>query len=111
MEMIPYDAVSFCRQEIPLERVMSLTELVKACEANKVEISKVHFFQNGFQVLFADLPGDAILHDGSCGRKFGMWETIGYPWDYNDVSVHEPDVLAKMLAALKSGKDWQEFDV
>ncbi len=102
--------MNFEQQNIPVDRVYSLTRLVSACEKNNVGLENVVFFQNGFQVLFEDMPGDAVLHDYSYGNKACMWETIGFPWDCSDVSVHEAETLAKMLGALKTGNDWKLFE-
>jgi hypothetical protein len=39
----------------------------------------------------------------------GSWETIGFPWDYDDVSVHTAEELAFYLWALDNGKTpWEE---
>ena len=90
--------------------VNGLVELVALCRAHNVEVTKVQFFQNGFRVEFEVDDGDAILHDGSYGRNDGTWETIGFPWDGDDVSCHDSDTLAKMLNALKTGEDWEQYD-
>lgn len=97
-----YDA-----REIELDRVLSLTKLLTACEKEGVEIAKVLYFQNGFQVLFKDIEGDAILHDHSYAKNWGYWETMGMPWDYGDVSTHDPEELASMLGKLRRG-EWKE---
>lgn len=97
-----YDA-----REIELDRVLSLTKLLTTCEKEGVEIAKVLYFQNGFQVLFKDIKGDAILHDHSYAKNWGYWETIGMPWDYGDVSTHDPEELASMLGKLRRG-EWEE---
>lgn len=103
--------VKFTRQEIDIGRVESLARLVAACQKNEVELQQVFLYQNGFQVLFKDLPGDAILHDGSYGRNQFDWETIGYPWDGEDVSVHEPEELAGLLGKLKRGEETEPMYV
>lgn len=100
----------FHRQEIPLERVYALTKLVSLCEKYNVEISKILVFQHGFSVVFKDMRGDAILHDGSYGRLGCDWETIGMPWDGDDVSVHDAETLVRMLDAVLDGRDWREIE-
>lgn len=41
--------------------------------------------------------------------EIGQWETIGFPWDYDDVSMHTAEELAQMLAKLNRGEnDWDE---
>lgn len=97
----------FDRRDIDMERVKSLHTLMTACEAEGVEITHVYYFQNGFQVLFKDIAGDAILHDGSYANHWGYWETIGMPWDYGDVSTHDSEDLASMLGKLIRG-EWKD---
>lgn len=100
--------------------IASLVELVNACKLANVNISAVRFYQNGFHVTFENFKGDAICHDGSYGSPYyanffnpdkyrndfndtGMWETMGFPWDYNDVSTHSAVELAYYLQSLKEG--------
>ena len=95
---------------INLTYVNGLADLVMACRANDVKITSVHNYINGYIVCFEIEGGDAILHDGSYGRDSGKWETIGFPWDGMDVSVHDADTLARLLAAVKNGEDWQAIE-
>lgn len=104
-----YETVNFHRFEFDPQRAMSLSVLLTQLETEKVEIDKILFYQRGFMITFKDLPGDAVLHDGSYGRDFYMWETLGLPWDNDGVSVHEPKELARMLGALKRGEDWENL--
>lgn len=99
------------RHEIDRARVYSLATLITCCAQAGITLSKVYSFMGGFQVVFEGFEelGDAILHDGSYGNKSCWWETIGFPWDNGDVSVHAPDELACMLYALKNGLDWKDF--
>ena len=97
-------------QTVPTDKAFALARLIWFCEENDVEIEKVAFFNNGFTVIFKNLSGDAICHDGSLANRFGMWETMGMPWDRSNVSVHDPEALAKMLSALKKGEDWQKYE-
>lgn len=108
--------------------VNTLTDFILACRENKVEIKQVQFFQNGWQVTFSGCEhGDAICHDGSYGSpcygavldeslhsndwtKRGRWETIGFPWDGDDVSVHDSETLAKMIAAYQKGDNWEVYE-
>jgi hypothetical protein len=101
---------NFSQVTINLNRVHALVDLINACEKNKVEIKKVIFYQNGFIVTFFGFDGDAILHDGSYGRDWGYWESIGMPWDHNDVSVHSPETLANLLGAVVRGEDWTKYE-
>lgn len=109
-DSISFDLLPFHPQELNVERVCALSELVSACKKEDVKITKAYFYQNGFQVQFEDIPGDAILHDGSYGKIWCHFETIGMPWDNDDVSVHDPETLAKLLGALKRGEDWEKYN-
>lgn len=109
-ETIRLDLIPYHPMQIDLERLGSLCRLLQACGKYDIKIKNVFFYKNGFQVLFEDMPGDAILHDGSYGRLSNDWETIGMPWDGIDVSVHDPDTLALLIYAALSGKDWTQYE-
>lgn len=104
-----YGMVNFSQIEFDPQRVLSLATLVKQLESEGVEIDKATFYQRGFILAFKGIPGDAILHDGSYGQSSDEWETFGMPWDYDDVSVHKPEELARMIGALKRGEDWENL--
>lgn len=103
------EIAKFTPIDIDLNRLHALNNLCNYCKKYGVGIKKVKCFMNGFQVLFDGFEGDAILHDGSYGRESCDWETLGFPWDGDDVSVHTVHQLASMLAALKRGEDWQKY--
>jgi len=110
--------IAFTNQQIDAAYINSLVDLVNACRANNVKIDKVSYYQHGWVVTFKDYPdADAICHNGSMGspcygglynpevekndwNDWGQWETIGFPWDRGDVSVHCAEVLARMIHAL-----------
>lgn len=117
---------AFKPNQIDAMYINSLVDLVNACRTMGVEIDKVCQYQNGWHVTFKGFEGvDAVCHDGSYGNpihnryfdknkyhndwnEHGDWETIGFPWDYDDVSVHSAPVLAIYIAALKSGTNiWE----
>jgi hypothetical protein len=98
-----YEMVNYSQIEFDPQRALSLATLVKQLESEGVEIYKVTFYMRGFMLTFKDILGGAVLHDCSYGQEYGMWETIGMPWDGDDVSVHEPEELARMIGALKRG--------
>lgn len=100
----------FERVSLNKERTFALAELLTACEANNVNVKEIAFFQNGFQVLFENIKGDAILHDGSYGRSQCLWETYNFPWDVGDVSVLKAEVVAKRVSALQNGGDWEKVE-
>ena len=103
------EIAKFTPINIDLNRLHALFNLYHYCKKYGVSIKQVRCFMNGFQVRFDDFEGDAILHDGSYGHNSCDWETMGFPWDGDDVSVHSTHKLASMLAALKRGEDWQKY--
>lgn len=86
------------------ERVESLYQLMRACDTMMVRIRDIQFYMNGFRVTFEDWKGDAILHDESYMCDSYVWETIGFPWDGDDESVHSPVELAFLLHTYKYGE-------
>jgi len=119
--------IAFTSQRIDAAYVNSLVDLVNACRENNVAIDKVAYYQHGWCVTFKGYNGDAICHSGSYGspchmglynpeierndwNSRGRWETIGFPWDCGDVSVHSAYALAAMIAALNRGEDWEQYE-
>lgn len=118
----------FTAKQIDAAYINSLVELINACRANEVEIDEVWHYQNGFHVTFkGHKHADAICHDGSYGSpcpyylnknqhnndwsRSGLWETMGFPWDYDDVSIHSAEQLADYLLALNHGEIiWEDND-
>ena len=108
--------------------IATLVALVNACRLQGVNVNTVHSYQNGFRVTFEDFSGDAICHDGSYGSPYyhryfdedkyqndfnneAMWETIGFPWDYGDVSIHTSEELAYYLKCFKDGvAAWETYE-
>ena len=120
------DTNTFALNQIDAMYINSIVDLVNACRVMGVEIDKVCHYQNGWHVTFQGFKGaDAICHDGSYGNpihnryfdenkhhndwnEHGDWETIGFPWDHDDVSVHSAQELALYISALKSGTNiWE----
>ena len=119
--------IAFTNQQIDAAYVNSLVDLVNACRKHDVEIDKVAYYQHGWSVTFKGYDGDAICHSGSYGspcygglyrpeaedndwNNCGRWETIGFPWDDIDASVHSAETLALIISALNNGIDWQQFE-
>lgn len=119
--------IAFTAQQIDAAYVNSLVDLVNACRELDVKIDKVFHYQHGWTVTFEGFNGDAICHSGSYGSPCsnglynpevernnwsdsGRWETLGFPWDNGDVSVHNASALAHMLAALRDGFDWKSYE-
>lgn len=120
--------IAFTRQQIDAAYINSLVNLVNACRELNVKIDKVFHYQHGWIVTFTGYPdADAICHNGSSGSPCygglynpdvernnwddnGPWETIGFPWDDGDVSVHSASALAYMIAALRDGRNWKYYE-
>ena len=101
--------ILFKEQDVPLDYAFALARLLTACQQEKVYVRKIVYFQHGFSVMFEGVQGDAVIHDNSYGHQFQEFETYRMPWDDDDVSVHEPETLAKMLGALKRGESWSKY--
>ena len=119
------EQVMFTPRQIDAAYINSLVDLISACRKYEVKIDKVFAFQNGWQVIFKDFKGDAICHDHSYGSpcyggcfddslhtnkwdRRGKWETMGFPWDHEDVSVHSAEWLAQALRWLEDGNEYNE---
>lgn len=120
----------YTKKPIDAAYINALVDFITACREYKVKLDTVHHFQNGWLITFVGCAGDAICHDGSYGSPnyapnfypestnqnnwsdcSGVWETIGFPWDGDDVSVHSPAELAKMIGDYQRGEyheeDWE----
>ena len=54
---------------------------------------------DGWKWLFPDFPyGDVIIHSGSYHCDEGYVESMGMPWDEDDVSVFLPEEMANRIA-------------
>ena len=118
--MTTYD--EFTPRNIDAAYINTLVNFINACREYDVKLDTVQYFQNGWRITFVGCDGDAICHDGSYGSpnympsfypnttnqndwsESGEWETIGFPWDGDDVSVHSSTALAKMIAAYQRGE-------
>jgi hypothetical protein len=117
--------IAFTNQQVDAAYVNSLVDLVNACRENHVAIDKVAYYQHGWSVTFKGHDGDAICHSGSYGspcygglynpemerndwNNSGRWETIGFPWDGGDISVHYATHLAHMIGMLNRGEEYNE---
>lgn len=123
------DISAFTLDQIDAMYVNSLVDLISACRMVGVEVDKVCHSQNGWCVTFKGFEGaDAVCHDGSYGNpihnryfdpdkyhndwdEHGDWETSGFPWDCDDVSVHSAQELALYISALKNGTNiWERHE-
>lgn len=101
-EKISRDWIPFIRQDIPVERAITLAKLIVECEKYDIKIEKISFFLNGFQVVFEGFKGDVILHDCSLGRERLFWESYRFPWDNDGVSVNSTEALVALLRIAKT---------
>ena len=107
------DNYAFTPRQIDAAYINSLVNLVNICRELNVKLDTVQTFQNGWRVTFEGFEGDAICHDHSYGSPcYGgsSWETINFPWDNDDVSVHDAETLVHMIAALRDGLDWKQYE-
>ena len=125
--MMTSNEIAFTAQQIDGAYINSLVDLVNACRELDVKIDKVFHYQHGWAVTFEGFNGDAICHSGSYGspchgglynpnvehnnwNDSGSWETLGFPWDHGDISVHSARALAYMLDALRGGFNWEDYE-
>lgn len=54
----------------------------------------------GWQFLFPWCGGDVICHEGSYDSAEGYVESMGFPWDEDDVSVYSPEIMAGKIVRL-----------
>ena len=120
--------IAFTRQPIDAAYINALVDFINVCRELDIKIDTVSHYQHGWIITFEGYEGDAICHSGSYGSPCSMglyqpevecndwndysgrWETIGFLWDAGDVSVHNGNALAHMIAALRDGYDWEEYE-
>lgn len=57
---------------------------------------------DGFQLRFPWHDGDVVCHGYSYGSPSGCVESLGFPWDNEDVSVHTPEEFTELIRGLYS---------
>ena len=58
---------------------------------------------DGLQIRFPWNSGDFICHSGSYGHEFGAVESMGCPWDEDDVTCLTVDDAEKLIAEWWAG--------
>lgn len=59
------------------------------------EVISLH---GGFQIRFPWCYGDVVCHSFSYGNKWGEFESYGFPWDEEDVTVLSiSDAVTKII--------------
>lgn len=77
----------------------AFTELMTAINCYHLHVNDIQVYLNGFRVTFKEYPdGDILCHDGSYGNTQGLWESYGFPWDENDVTVQTAQEFCHKLA-------------
>ena len=90
-----YSSNKICTNPIYIN---ALTKLLSYCFVYNIEVSSIENFMGGFKVTFAGFPNcDAICHDYSMGHEAGHWETMGFAWDYDDVTELTVSELINLL--------------
>ena len=52
---------------------------------NNIQYIRKHLYK-GWQFYIEGTYGDIICHEGSYGGNDGLWESMGFDWDDEDVS-------------------------
>lgn len=103
-------------KKIDAAYVNSLTNLIELCRRTGAEIEQVYSYLDGWVVTFKGIEdADAACHNGTNQAERNLedhdpnnweteykWETIGFPWDEDDVSRHTAEWLACSVAKLQS---------
>lgn len=83
-------------------------DFLSECIRLAVPVPDVAPMMDGFCFIFRDDDGkqigDGIIHRGSY-RHNSCIETMGMPWDDNDVSTHTPQELAILLQKFYYGTE------
>lgn len=62
----------------------AMAQLVKTCELWKIPFTTINLW-GGKQMRFPWCEGDIVCHDGSYGGKNGLFESMGFEEDGDDV--------------------------
>lgn len=73
---------------------MSFTHGLMVC---KIPFAVTPFF-DGYKWMFFDNEMDVVIHSGSYGHEEGLVESIGFPWDDDDVSSEYPEDMVRLIA-------------
>ena len=65
-----------------------------------------NYLFDGYKWTFPKFPnGDAVIHSTSYNSRYGHFETMGMPWDIDDVSVLTANqLIARMRVEMKYEK-------
>lgn len=54
---------------------------------NNIQYTRRSLYE-GWQFYIRGTDGDIICHEGSYGGDSGLWESMGFDWDDEDVTGH-----------------------
>lgn len=54
---------------------------------NNIQYTRRSLYE-GWQFYINGTDGDIVCHGGSYGGKDGLWESMGFDWDDEDVTGH-----------------------
>ena len=55
--------------------------------ANNIKYTRERLYE-GWQFFIDGTDGDIVCHGGSYGGNDGLWESMGFDWDEEDVTGH-----------------------
>ena len=55
--------------------------------ANNIKYTRERLYE-GWQFFIDGTDGDIVCHRGSYGGRDGLWESMGFDWDEEDVTGH-----------------------
>lgn len=64
----------------------------------------LNVIHDGLQIRFPWCKGDFICHNWSYGHESGWVESLGFPWDYDDVSCSSVEEAIANITSL-----WQKI--
>ena len=62
-------------------------EMENLLTKNNIEYTRKPIYE-GWQFYIHGTDGDIICHEGSYGGDDGLWESMGFDWDEEDVTGH-----------------------
>ena len=62
-------------------------EMEKLLIENGIKYTRQPLYE-GWQFYIHGTDGDIICHEGSYGGDDGLWESMGFDWDEEDVTGH-----------------------
>ena len=60
-------------------------EMEQLLIANNIKYTRERLYE-GWQFFISNTDGDIVCHRGSYGGNNGLWESMGFVWDEEDVT-------------------------